>query len=90
MRENIYVRMRRCEGALIRTLGLIERRGFSVVSIDTLPAGPASDLRVQIQVESEARCFETLTGQLNRLLDVRSARLKDYQEAQYRARTSTQ
>ncbi len=75
MTETIYVQMHRSEGAIVRTLGLIERRGFSVVSIDALPPERSTDLRMQIRVESEARCFDALAGQLNRLRDVTYAGL---------------
>ena len=81
MREIIYVQMHRCQGAVVRTLGLIERRGFSVVSIDALPPRRDSDLRMHIGVEAEARCFHTLTGQLNRLLDVKYASVDGARES---------
>jgi len=76
MRETIYIQMQRREGAIVRTLGLIERRGFSVVSIEASPPERSNDLRMQIRVESETRCFETLTVHINRLLDVRHASLR--------------
>ena len=62
--------LRRVEGALVRTLGLIERRGFAVTSISTSPEQSGQQLEIILEVESTDRSVEVLIRQVARLLDV--------------------
>ena len=79
MNRTIEVGLTRAEGAIVRTLGLIERRGFVVNGVETRadPSGGALVLRVD--VGSRGRPFEVLVRQILRLFDVRHACLVEAQ-----------
>jgi acetolactate synthase II small subunit len=68
LRMNIY----KVEGALIRLLGLIERRGFSVTSMNAHTDDGAQQVEVTVHLHSAGRSVETLTRQIQKLYDVRS------------------
>ena len=61
------------EGALLRLLGTVERRGFALsgLSADQTDAGA---LAVRLQLEG-ARDLQVLCRQIERLIDVREVRL---------------
>jgi acetolactate synthase-1/3 small subunit/acetolactate synthase II small subunit len=79
MNRTIEVGLTQAEGAIVRTLGLIERRGFVVNGVETLadPLGGALVLRVE--VGSRGRPFDVLVRQILRLFDVRHACLVEAQ-----------
>ncbi len=60
-------------GALIRLLGLVERRGYQAthVKVETTPEGL---MRIELSVRSE-RSVELLMRQLGRLVEVRTVEL---------------
>jgi acetolactate synthase regulatory subunit len=62
----------RAEGALLRVLGTIERRGWNVLSVNA--ASTAHAYTVSVTLDG-ARDAETLCRQLQRLVDVREVRL---------------
>jgi acetolactate synthase regulatory subunit len=64
----ITVRLRRTEGALVRLLGLVQRRGFAIADIATAPA-EAGVWRVRLALES-ARDPGPLARQIEKLYDV--------------------
>ena len=85
MRRIIELRLARAEGALVRTLGLIERRGFSVTAV-TMRADPATEtVLLRLEVASEGRSFDVLLRQILRLIDVRAALLVEAQQGDARA-----
>jgi acetolactate synthase II small subunit len=59
------------EGALIRVLGTIERRGFTLGALSSKTT--AQGLQLTISVSAEGRSVEVLLRQLQRLVDVREA-----------------
>ncbi len=61
------------EGALLRLLGTVERRGFALsgLSADQTDAGA---LAVRLQLDG-ARDLQVLCRQIERLIDVRAVRL---------------
>ncbi|HET6345634.1 MAG TPA: ACT domain-containing protein [Myxococcota bacterium] len=61
--------LRQCEGALVRTLGTVERRGFSIVSLEVTRT--ASHYALALRV-SGPRDPAILVRQLARLVDVES------------------
>lgn len=70
------IRLNASEGALVRTLGLIQRRGFTVGALDMRTRG--SQLRVRLELAPCERCPEVLARQILRLHDVAAVdRLKD-------------
>ena len=75
MISTIELSLERAEGAIIRAIGLIERRGFAVTSINTTAQDNADTLALRLEVASRGRPFDVLVRQIEKLFDVRSARL---------------
>lgn len=70
------IRLTASEGALIRTLGLIQRRGFTVGALEMRTRG--SQLRLRLELAPCERCPDILARQILRLHDVAGVdRLKD-------------
>ncbi len=69
MNERIVIEYAPAEGALLRLLGLIERRGFRVCAIDMaeLPGGGRAIATLDLAARDGARALETLGLQLRRL-----------------------
>lgn len=68
MRHRMHIHLRVCEGAIIRTLGLIERRGFR---LDAVTVGEAQgDGQSMDVVVSGDRSPDLLQRQIERLHDV--------------------
>jgi acetolactate synthase-1/3 small subunit/acetolactate synthase II small subunit len=82
MNRTIEVSLTPAEGAIVRMLGLIERRGFVVHGVETArePHGGAIVLRVELG--SRGRPFDVLLRQIARLFDVRHAYLLEPQAGQ--------
>lgn len=83
MTTRLEIRLSPNEGALIRTLGLIQRRGFSVESMDLRAAG--SGQRLRLKLADSPRCPGVLARQLERLHDVEHVRRLDVAGAGRRA-----
>lgn len=68
MKHTLHIRLRPGEGAVLRTLGMVERRGFL---LDSMSVGEATaeDRPMAITVTSD-RPVELLGRQLERLHDV--------------------
>ncbi len=68
MTAHIEVHLKPAEGALLRTLGLIQRRGFSVTEmrLESVEFGQ----RLHCSVVGDGRCVDLLTRQIGRLHDV--------------------
>ena len=75
MISTIELSLERAEGAIIRAIGLIERRGFAVTSIHTTAQDNSDTLALRLEVASRGRPFDVLVRQIEKLFDVRSARL---------------
>lgn len=74
MKHTLQIQLRSSEGALLRTLGMIERRGFMVDSMSlSEAAGDGRSLSVNVVSE---RPVELLKRQLDRLHDVLWVELK--------------
>ena len=74
MRHQMTIELDASEGALLRTLGQVERRGFSLRSC-TLREQASSGYMLEIAVESN-RPVAVLKRQLERLHDVRMVVLR--------------
>ena len=85
MRRTIELRLARAEGAIVRTLGLIERRGFSVTGIAMRSDAGSESLVLRLEVASDGRPFDVLLRQIQRLFDVRAALLVESQQTDARA-----
>ena len=75
MNHTMTLTIQRVEGALIRALGLIERRGFAVTSIDASADEAAQQMELTIEVRSSGRSVDVLARQIEKLFDVRSVAL---------------
>jgi len=74
MNHTLHIQLSSVEGAVIRALGLIERRGFSLVKCSVSePDGAVRDMEVTV---SSTRPGDLLKRQLERLHDVFTVELK--------------
>ena len=68
MRHSLQIQLRASEGAVIRALGLIERRGFRIETVQVAEAqGDGQSMDVEV---SSDRSGDLLKRQLERLHDV--------------------
>lgn len=75
MNHTLRITIRHIEGAIIRIIGLVERRGFSIKSVNATPSTCGQEMAMVIEVESE-RSAETLVRQVEKLFDVRAVSLQ--------------
>jgi acetolactate synthase regulatory subunit len=74
MKHSLQIQLRSTEGAALRTIGLFERRGFRIETLQlTEPAGDGRSLSVSVTSD---RAIELLQRQLDRLHDVLWVELK--------------
>ncbi len=59
------------EGAVLRMLGLVERRGFTVHGIEMREEGGSGLLALDVRPRDSSRRIEVMTAQLRRLVEVR-------------------
>ncbi len=85
MKRTIELRLARAEGAIVRTIGLIERRGFAVMAIDTRSDASSETLVLRLEVASQGRPYDVLIRQILKLFDVRAVQLIESQPADARA-----
>lgn len=73
MSRRLQIELDTSEGALLRVLGTVERRGFALLA---MRAGKPDEQRYLLQLTLEgARDAEVLCRQLERLVDVRTVQL---------------
>jgi len=82
MNRTIEVSLTLAEGAIVRTLGLIERRGFVVHAVETATEPQGGALVLRVEVGSRGRPFDVLLRQITRLFDVRHAFLVEARAGQ--------
>ena len=75
MNHTMTLTMDRIEGAIIRTLGLIERRGFTVTGISTATGESEHQMEITVELNAAGRSVEVLALQVARLFDVSSVSL---------------
>jgi acetolactate synthase regulatory subunit len=85
MKRTVELRLTRAEGAIVRTLGLIERRGYTVHAIATRSDASSESLILRLELVSADRHFDVLIRQILRLIDVRGALLVESQQPDVRA-----
>ena len=78
MSRRLEITMAANEGALIRVLGTVERRGYSLNSLHVEKTD--DQMQVSMQIESD-RDANVLCRQLDRLFDVQSVNLEAQLEA---------
>ena len=67
----LNITIKRVEGAIIRTLGLIGRRGFAVTAVNTSDSACDDEMQLALTVESQGRSIDHLVHQVRKLFDVR-------------------
>lgn len=72
MNHTLRMSIHKVEGAMIRLLGLIERRGFSVTAMNAHSDDGAQQVEITLQLRSSGRSVDILTRQIEKLYDVRS------------------
>jgi acetolactate synthase II small subunit len=72
MNHTLRMTIQKVEGAIIRLLGLIERRGFSVTAMNAHSDDATQQVEITIHLRSTGRSVDTLTKQIGKLYDVRS------------------
>lgn len=72
--DRLFVEFETAEGAVLRMMGLVERRGFRIrrVAMAEQPNGRTGSLALVIVPHDGNRSIEVLTRQLERLHGVRS------------------
>ncbi|HEX5182360.1 MAG TPA: ACT domain-containing protein [Allosphingosinicella sp.] len=71
MSGRIHVDFDATEGALLRLLGLVERRGFAVSGLAMRAADGRFTLSLDVAPRDPARRLDVVAAQLRRLVDVR-------------------
>ena len=86
MKHTLHVRLRRTEGALLRLLGQVGRRGYEVLAVSARLDGDAKAFDVVLEFEPilpsppappQPRPAEVLPALVRKLVDVESAELKE-------------
>ena len=72
MTERLQVSFTPGEGALVRMLGLVERRGFALRGVTMSEASAGASLDLEVEPRDPSRNIDVVARQLERLVDVRS------------------
>lgn len=70
MSATVHLALHRNEGALLRLLGTVQRRGFEVLEVRTEPHEQSGLWRVALALAPSTRDLAVLLRQLERLYDV--------------------
>jgi acetolactate synthase regulatory subunit len=68
----LLIRFKPAEGAIIRILGLIERRGFALRDLAVQDEDTDGSLVVELSPRDQKRQVDVLARQVGRLIDVKS------------------
>ena len=72
MTGRIHVDFDAAEGALLRMVGLVERRGFVVGGVSMAARDGRGSLSLDVEPRDSSRRLEVIAAQLRRLHDVRN------------------
>lgn len=72
MNTQLLIRFKPAEGAIIRILGLIERRGFALRDLAVQDEDTDGSLVVELSPRDQKRQVDVLARQVGRLIDVKS------------------
>lgn len=70
--NNLLIRFTPAQGAVIRILGLIERRGFRLCDLAVCDEDKDGSITVDLAPLDPSRRLEVLARQIHRLVDVKS------------------
>jgi len=88
MKHTLKLSVNAAEGAILRIIGLVERRGFSLVRIDAASAGDDGQLEMELDVVSPERSIDVLMRQLEKLFDVATVLLLQSDTCQFEIKES--
>jgi acetolactate synthase II small subunit len=74
--ERLTIDFTPAEGALVRMLGLVERRGYVIRGLAVNEQGAGTSLVIDVEPRDPARRVEVMAQQLDRLIDVNSVCLE--------------
>lgn len=74
MQFRLELELSAAEGALVRVLGMVERRGFTALAIEGARGNAAASWQLQLTVEGD-RPAQTLCHQLEKLYDCQRVQL---------------
>ena len=66
------------EGAVLRMVGLVERRGFEVSGLAMAAQDGRGSLSLDVRARDSGRSLEIVAGQLRRLVDVRNVSIQPH------------
>ncbi|HEX8937679.1 MAG TPA: ACT domain-containing protein [Sphingomicrobium sp.] len=75
MTERLTINFTPAEGALLRMLGLVERRGYLLRNVTMKEDGGTASLVIDVEPRDSSRRVEVVALQLGRLIDVNSVNL---------------
>ena len=71
MNGRVEIDFAMAEGAVLRMLGLVERRGFDICGISMAETNGHGSLALAVRPRDASRSLDVLAGHLRRLHDVR-------------------
>ena len=89
MKHTLKLSVNAAEGAILRIIGLVERRGFLLVRIDAASAGDGGQFDMELDVVSPERSIDVLMRQLEKLFDVATVLLSQSDTYQLEIKEST-
>lgn len=75
MTERLTINFTPAEGAVLRMLGLVERRGYLLRNVTMKEDGATASLVIDVEPRDSSRRVEVVALQLGRLIDVNSVNL---------------
>ena len=72
MSERLVVSFTPAEGAIVRMLGLVERRGYSLRGLAMEERADCASMTIDLEARDASRRVEVVARQLDRLVDVNS------------------
>ena len=70
--QRLLVSFTPAEGAVVRMLGLVERRGYAVRSVNMEEGTNGASMTIDVEPRDPARRVDVVVRQLHRLVDVNS------------------
>ena len=72
MNQRLLVSFTPAEGAVVRMLGLVERRGYAVRGVNMEERAGGASMTIDVEPRDPARRVDVVARQLHRLVDVNS------------------
>jgi acetolactate synthase-1/3 small subunit/acetolactate synthase II small subunit len=70
--ERLMISFTPAEGAVVRMLGLVERRGYSLLGLAMEERADGASMTIDLEPRDASRRVEVVARQLDRLVDVNS------------------